>query len=69
MVELKNIGEVIAKERRAQKIKQKDLAKEVYVRSSAFSLYECGRRAISAETFIRVCLLLGLSIEDFVKGE
>ena len=70
MVELKNIGEVIAKERRARKITQKELAKELCVAISTLSLYEIGRRIVPVDVFIRFCVLMGLNAEDFIeKGE
>lgn len=62
------IGREIRKRRRAQDMTQEQLAELAGVSVSFIGHIERGARAMSLNTFVRVCRALGCALDDIVRG-
>ena len=63
----KKIGAYLAKERKAKKISQQQIADTLGVSKSAVSCWELDKRTIYAEQMISYCDALGIDPQDLVK--
>jgi transcriptional regulator with XRE-family HTH domain len=62
-----NIGENIKKYRLLRKFSIKDLAREIAVSESTISRYESGKREPNMETLKKICINLGITINDLLE--
>ena len=63
----KKIGAYLAKERRAKKVSQQQLADRLGVTKTAISYWETGKRTIYADQMLEYCEQLGIDPADLVK--
>ena len=63
------LGSYIKSRRKSLDMTQKQLAKKVGVTDVTISRYENGEREPSFTEFIKLCEVLGMKVEDFMKGE
>lgn len=61
------IGAYLAKERKAKKFSQQQIAERMDVTKTAVSYWETGKRVINAEQMINYCEVLGVDPQDLVK--
>ena len=62
------IGAYLAKQRRAKKITQKQLAEKMGVTKTAVSYWETGKRTIYAEQMLEYCDTIGIDAGDLVAS-
>lgn len=62
------IGSYLAKQRRAKKITQKQLAEKMGVTKTAVSYWETGKRTIYAEQMLEYCDTIGIDASDLVAS-
>ena len=58
------LGYVLKKTRKAKKIYQPQIAKEMHVSKMAVSNWENGKRAMTAETLKEYCEILGVTVQE-----
>ena len=63
----KKIGAYLAKERKAKKITQQQIADRLHVSKSAVSCWELDKRTIYAEQMINYCEALGIDPQDLIE--
>lgn len=63
----KKIGAYLAKERKAKKVSQQQLADRLGVTKAAVSNWELGKRTIYADQMLQYCEQLGIDPADLVK--
>lgn len=64
----KKIGAYLAKERRAKKVSQQQLADRMGVTKTAVHYWETGKRTIYADQMLEYCDQLGIDPQDLVKS-
>ena len=62
------IGAYLAKERKAKKITQQQVADRMGVTKSAVSNWELGKRTIYADQMLEYCEQLGIDPQELVKS-
>lgn len=62
------IGAYLAKERKAKKITQQQVADRMGVTKSAVSNWELGKRTIFADQMLEYCAQLGIDPQELVKS-
>ena len=63
----KKIGAYLAKQRRAKKITQTQLAEKLGVTKTAVSYWETGKRTIYADQMLDYCEVLNIDPQDLVR--
>lgn len=64
----KKIGAYLAKERKAKKITQQQLAEKLGVTKTAVSYWETGKRTIYADHMLVYCDAIGIDPQDLIEG-
>jgi transcriptional regulator with XRE-family HTH domain len=64
----KKIGAYLAKERRAKKISQQQLADRLGVSKTAVHYWETGKRTIYADQMLEYCEQIGIDPQELVKS-
>lgn len=64
----KKIGAYLAKERRAKKISQQQLADRLGVSKTAVHYWETGKRTIFADQMLEYCEQVGIDPQDLIKS-
>lgn len=64
----KKIGAYLAKERRAKKISQQQLADRLGVSKTAVHYWETGKRTIFADQMLEYCETIGIDPQDLIKS-
>ncbi len=62
------IGAYLAKERKAKKITQQEVADQLGVTKSAVSNWELGKRTIYADQMLEYCAHIGIDPQDLVRS-
>lgn len=62
------IGAYLAKERRAKKISQQQLADRLGVSKTAVHYWETGKRTIYADQMLEYCDQLGIDPQELIKS-
>ena len=63
----KKIGAYLAKERKAKKLSQNQVAEKMDVTKTAISYWETGKRVINADQMLNYCEVLGVDPQDLVR--
>ena len=63
----KKIGAYLAKERKAKKVSQQQLAERMGVTRTAIHYWETGKRTIYADQMLQYCEQLGIDPAELVK--
>lgn len=63
----KKIGAYLAKQRRAKKVSQQQLADRLGVTKAAVSYWETGKRTIYADQMLQYCYQLGIDPTELVR--
>lgn len=64
----KKIGTYLAKERRAKKISQQQLADRLGVSKTAVHYWETGKRTIFADQMLEYCETIGIDPQDLIRS-
>lgn len=64
----KKIGAYLAKERRAKKISQQQLADRLGVSKTAVHYWETGKRTIFADQMLEYCEQVGIDPQDLIRS-
>lgn len=64
----KKIGAYLAKERRAKKISQQQLADRLGVSKTAVHYWETGKRTIFADQMLEYCETIGIDPQDLIRS-
>ena len=64
----KKIGAYLAKERRAKKISQQQLADRLGVSKTAVHYWETGKRTIYADQMLEYCETIGIDPQDLIRS-
>lgn len=62
------IGAYLAKERKAKKISQQQLADRLGVSKTAVHYWETGKRTIFADQMLEYCETIGIDPQDLIKS-
>jgi len=68
-MELKAIGELIKKQRKAKNLTQAELAQKLFVSEKAISKWECGWGLPDSSIMLALCNELGLSANELLSGK
>lgn len=68
-MDLIKIGKYIAGKRKALGLTQKELAEKLGMSDKSVSKWECGICLPDVSTYIELCNILGISINEFLAGE
>lgn len=66
-IKTKNIAEIIREKRKEKEIGTEDMADSIFLSVASYYNREKGRIPFIDEEFIRVCSILGLTLEDFIE--
>ena len=63
------IGKFIAESRKSKNITQMQLAEKLNITDRAISKWECGKAMPDASIMLELCEILGISVNELLKGE
>ena len=68
-MDLIKIGKFIAESRKSKNITQMQLAEKLNITDRAISKWECGKAMPDASIMLELCEILGISVNELLKGE
>lgn len=68
IIKIKNISEIIREKRKEMEIGTETMADSIFLSVASYYNREKGRIPFIDEEFIRVCSILGLTLEDFIEA-